>query len=179
MAKLDLALVVRTVDQATRPLRNIQRTVNQVGRQTGLDRVGRDLRAHRSPDARSQRRGVDLSRQPWRDRRCGRRPAGWRCVACVRIHRTVDGRVHVFARVGEKALDMVKQLTDFTAKTPFQLEDVGAAAKMLLSFGVAGDDLIDRLQVLGDIASGATVPLKDMAAIYGKTLSKGKARPRS
>ena len=43
MAKLDLALVVRTVDQATRPLRNIQRTVNQVGRQTGLDRVGRDL----------------------------------------------------------------------------------------------------------------------------------------
>ena len=32
MAKLDLALVVRTVDQATRPLRNIQRTVKQVGR---------------------------------------------------------------------------------------------------------------------------------------------------
>ena len=44
MAKLDLALVVRTVDQATRPLRNIQRAVRQVGRQTGLDQVGRNAR---------------------------------------------------------------------------------------------------------------------------------------
>ena len=75
-----------------------------------------------------------------------------------------------------KALDMVKQLTGFTAKTPFQLEDVGAAGKMLLSFGVAGDDLLDRLQLLGDIASGANVPLNEMAAIYGKTVSKGKAQ---
>ena len=45
MAKLDLALVVRTVDQATRPLRRIQKTMRDVGRQTGLDRVGRRLRA--------------------------------------------------------------------------------------------------------------------------------------
>ena len=44
MAKLDLALVVRTVDQATRPLRRIQTAVRQVGRQTGLDRVGRQMR---------------------------------------------------------------------------------------------------------------------------------------
>ena len=44
MAKLDLALVVRTVDQATRPLRRIQKTMRDVGRQTGLDRVGRRLR---------------------------------------------------------------------------------------------------------------------------------------
>ena len=70
------------------------------------------------------------------------------------------------------------RLTDFTAKTPFQLEDVGAAAKMLLSFGVAGDDIIDRLQVLGDIAAGANVPLQDMAAIYGKTLSEREGADR-
>ena len=44
MAKLDLALVVRTVDQATRPLRNIQRAVRQVGRSTGLDQVARNAR---------------------------------------------------------------------------------------------------------------------------------------
>ena len=44
MAKLDLALIVRTVDQATRPLRRIQQTVRQIGRQTGLDRVGRQMR---------------------------------------------------------------------------------------------------------------------------------------
>ena len=47
MAKLDLALVVRTVDQATRPLRRIQQTIRTVGRSTGLDRVGRQLHAVR------------------------------------------------------------------------------------------------------------------------------------
>ena len=44
MARLNLALIVKTVDQATRPLKQIQRTVRTVGRQTGLDKVGRDLR---------------------------------------------------------------------------------------------------------------------------------------
>ena len=32
---------------------------------------------------------------------------------------------------GEKATDMVKKLIDFTARTPFQLEGVGKAAKQL------------------------------------------------
>ena len=32
MAKLDLALVVRTVDKATGPLRNIQKSVRDIGR---------------------------------------------------------------------------------------------------------------------------------------------------
>ena len=44
MARLNLALIVKTVDQATRPLKQIQRTVRTVGRQTGLDKVRRDLR---------------------------------------------------------------------------------------------------------------------------------------
>ena len=43
MARLNLALIVKTVDQATRPLKQIQRTVRTVGRQTGLDKVRRDL----------------------------------------------------------------------------------------------------------------------------------------
>ena len=43
MAKLDLALIVRLRDQATRPLKRIQQTVRQVGRSTGLDRVGRQM----------------------------------------------------------------------------------------------------------------------------------------
>ena len=76
---------------------------------------------------------------------------------------------------GEAASAMVKDLTEFTAKTPFQLEGVGKAAKQLLSFGVAGDEIQDKLKFLGDIASGANVPLSDMASIFGKAKAKGKA----
>lgn len=75
----------------------------------------------------------------------------------------------------EKAGDMVKKLTDFTAKTPFQLEGVGKSAKQLLSFGVKQDKLIDRLKMLGDISAGANIPLSDMSAIFGKIKAKGKA----
>lgn len=75
----------------------------------------------------------------------------------------------------EKASEVVKSLVDFTARTPFQLEGVGKAAKQLLSFGVNVEELEDRLKFLGDIAAGANVPLSDMAAIFGKSKAKGKA----
>ncbi len=75
----------------------------------------------------------------------------------------------------DKARDTVKQLVDFTARTPFQLEGVGKSAKQLLAFGVASKDLLPTLSVLGDISAGANVPLTEMAAIFGKIKAKGKA----
>lgn len=74
----------------------------------------------------------------------------------------------------QKAAQIVKDLTDFTARTPFQMEGVGASAKQLLAFGVQSDDLVDTLGLLGDIAAGANVPLTDMAQIFGKARAKGK-----
>ena len=176
MAKLDLALVVRTVDQATRPLRNIQRTVNQVGRQTGLDRVGRGLQV-----TGRQMRVVSAEALTLAGNLGGIAVAVGGLVggAALRAFGSIEQLEIAFTsflKSEEKAIEMVKQLTDFTAKTPFQLQDVGASGKMLMSFGVAAGDVIDRLQLLGDIASGANVPLNEMAAIYGKTLSKGKAQ---
>jgi len=75
----------------------------------------------------------------------------------------------------EKASKVVKDLVDFTAKTPFQLEGVGKAGKQLLAFGVAEEDLIPRLKVLGDIAAGTNAPLSDIAQIFGKIKAKNKA----
>lgn len=75
----------------------------------------------------------------------------------------------------DKARDTVKQLVDFTARTPFQLEGVGKSAKQLLAFGVASKDLLPTLNILGDISAGANVPLTEMAAIFGKIKAKGKA----
>lgn len=75
----------------------------------------------------------------------------------------------------ELANKTVKDLINFTAKTPFQLQGVGKAGKQLLSFGVSTDDLLSKLKFLGDIAAGANVPLSDMASIFGKSKAKGKA----
>ncbi len=45
MADLSLKMILRTVDRATAPLRKIERAVRAVGRQTGLDKVGRGIGA--------------------------------------------------------------------------------------------------------------------------------------
>lgn len=74
----------------------------------------------------------------------------------------------------EKAKDVVGDLINFTAKTPFQLEGVGKSAKQLLAFGVVQKELLPTLKQLGDIAAGANVPLSDIALIFGKAKSKGK-----
>ena len=75
----------------------------------------------------------------------------------------------------EAADKLVDSLNKFSAKTPFQLEDIGAATKQLLAAGVGVDDVTNKLQMLGDISAGANVPLKDMASIFGKISNKGRA----
>lgn len=75
----------------------------------------------------------------------------------------------------EAAKDMVAKLNEFTAKTPFQLEQVSSAAKGLLAARVGPESIADRLQVLGDIAAAAKIPLTDMSQIFSKIKNKGKA----
>ncbi len=74
-----------------------------------------------------------------------------------------------------KAKQVVKSLTDFAAKTPFQLEGIGRASTQLLAAGVTTDELNNRLKLLGDIASVTKVPLTDMSSIFAKIKNKGKA----
>jgi tape measure domain-containing protein len=76
---------------------------------------------------------------------------------------------------GEKASQMVSELFEFTAKTPFQLEGVASSAKQLLAAGVASEAITEQLQMLGDISAAANVPLQDMSAIFAKIKNKGKA----
>lgn len=74
-----------------------------------------------------------------------------------------------------KAKDLMKDLTNFTATTPFQLEGVGKAAKQLLAFKVTQEEMIPTLRMLGDLSAGANVPITDMAQIFGKGKAMGKA----
>jgi tape measure domain-containing protein len=74
-----------------------------------------------------------------------------------------------------KANALIDELKEFSAKTPFQLENIGQAARQLLAAGVAAKDITETLKVLGDIASGANIPLSDMASIFAKIENKGKA----
>ena len=71
---------------------------------------------------------------------------------------------------------LLARLTDFAARTPFQLEGIGQATRQLLTAGVETSKVTDELRFLGDIAAGAVIPLGDMAAIYAKAMNKGKVQ---
>ena len=54
----------------------------------------------------------------------------------------------------EKAQRTLKELSQFAARTPFELTQLEEASKRLLAYGVAADDLIPTLKMLGDISAG-------------------------
>ncbi len=74
----------------------------------------------------------------------------------------------------KKAKDIMGDLVNFAAKTPFQLEGISTATKQLLAFGVKQKDIIPTLTTLGDIAAGTGKPLTEFSLIFGKILAKGK-----
>nr|DAD88513.1 MAG TPA: UBA2-like domain protein [Podoviridae sp. cttxo15] len=48
---------------------------------------------------------------------------------------------------------MLQNLSDFAAKTPFELPEVRQNAKQLLAMGVSAENIIPTMKALGDVAS--------------------------
>ena len=80
----------------------------------------------------------------------------------------------VLLQSAEKAQAQMDQLEQFGAKTPFELTDVTEATKQLLAFGVAEEDVMTRLQQLGDLSQGKAELLDRITSAYGKMQAKGK-----
>lgn len=73
-----------------------------------------------------------------------------------------------------KATDLMQQMVDTAAKTPFDLMGVAEGAKQLLAYGVSADKVNDTLVRLGNIASGFSIPLNDIVYLYGTTMVQGR-----
>jgi len=73
-----------------------------------------------------------------------------------------------------KAAAIVQELNEFTASTPFQLEQVSVAARQLLAVGTKRSALQTELRMLGDIAASSGNSIEDIAAIFAKVKAKGK-----
>lgn len=79
----------------------------------------------------------------------------------------------------EQAAAMMKNLNAFTARTPFQIDQVANAARQLIASGSGVDEVNDRLQYLGDIAATSGVSIEEIAAIFSKVNAKGKVELES
>jgi len=75
----------------------------------------------------------------------------------------------------EKAKTLLKDITALGASTPFELPQLVTASKQLLAYGLAQEDVIPKLKMLGDIS--ATVGMDKMPELilaFGQVKAKGK-----
>ena len=74
----------------------------------------------------------------------------------------------------QAAKDLMDQMIETAARTPFDLAGVAGGAKQLLAYGTAADKVNDTLVRLGNIASGLSIPLNDIVYLYGTTMVQGR-----
>lgn len=74
----------------------------------------------------------------------------------------------------EKAADIMARLKKLGAETPFETTDLVATTQMLMQYGFAADDAIDRMSMLGDISQGNKQALSSIAQGYAQMASAGK-----
>ena len=74
----------------------------------------------------------------------------------------------------EKAADIMARLKKLGAETPFETTDLVATTQMLMQYGFAADDAIDRMSMLGDISQGNKQALSSIAMGYAQMSSAGK-----
>lgn len=74
----------------------------------------------------------------------------------------------------EKATVLVNDLKEMGAKTPFETSDLAKGSQTLLAFGVAADDLLPTLQMLGDVSQGNKERFDSLTLAFAQVSSAGK-----
>lgn len=68
----------------------------------------------------------------------------------------------------DAAKNVLAELQELGAQTPFEFPELADAGRMLIAFGEDAEDVADTLRRIGDVASGVTAPIGEIAEIYGK-----------
>jgi len=74
----------------------------------------------------------------------------------------------------EKSKDMIEAMRALDMKTVFGMRELSDAAKMMLNFGVAGEDVVPVLSMITDIAAGDSVKLEGLTRAFGQVSGAGR-----
>lgn len=73
-----------------------------------------------------------------------------------------------------RAQRLFTELRDFAVATPFEFPELRDASRTLLAMGIAADDVMSTIKVLGDISAGTNQPLNEMASLFGQVAVAGR-----
>jgi hypothetical protein len=75
---------------------------------------------------------------------------------------------------GERAKELIADLTKLGAETPYQLQDLLASSKMLLTYGTNVEEILPILKSLGDVTGGDAMKLQRMTYAMSQVQSQGR-----
>lgn len=74
----------------------------------------------------------------------------------------------------EKGGKLFKEIFDFAAKTPFETSELSKATETMLGFGLAQEDVLPNLKILGDISLGNKERLQQLALAFSQVSATGR-----
>jgi len=86
----------------------------------------------------------------------------------------LNAEFKVMTGSAERASGVIREISEFAAKTPFDKLGLSRAAKTLMSFGLQSEKVVPTLKMLGDIAGADQNKLNGLALVFGQIQSTGR-----
>lgn len=87
---------------------------------------------------------------------------------------SLNAQFTVMAGSAERSRDLIAEISEFAAKTPFSKQGLADAGKTLMAFGLEADKVVPTLKMLGDVAGADKNKLEGLALVFGQIQSTGK-----
>lgn len=97
-----------------------------------------------------------------------------RAIDAAKNLEVIETQFKTILKSTDAAQKQIKDLQDFAATTPFQLNGLSVATRQLLSFGVAQEKIIPTLRQIGELAAGTGSDIADLTIPFGRLVSTQK-----
>jgi tape measure domain-containing protein len=87
---------------------------------------------------------------------------------------TMETSFQVLLGTAAKARAMLEDIKSFAAASPMDMPGIADAARTLLNFNTAADEVMPILHQLGDISGGDSERFRSLALVFGQVSSAGK-----
>ena len=74
----------------------------------------------------------------------------------------------------QKSAELLKNLTEYSNRTPYGKQDIQDASKMMLQFGITSEQIMPNIRMIGDIAGGNADKMQSLALAFSQVSSAGK-----
>lgn len=98
-------------------------------------------------------------------------------TAGVRYNATIEQletSFEVMTGSAEKAAEVVRELRDLGASTPYDFAGLASTTQTLMQYSLTSDEAISATKMIGDIAQGSSEKMSRIAMAYGQMSSAGK-----